>query len=214
MASQLQNWLLPKILPGVIHEINNPLGVLIMNVSILKEDLFFLEGALSDSLRSAISETCHDMDVALERINGIIKSLGYVSLEKNFEEQVGIDLKYLALHAITLYHTRLKRVVQVETHFPELRHLFVNVEAGRAIAVMVQVLEWLVEEGGGKELKVVVEETQDQSEILCTFTRNGRAIASKYGTLTAIETDDLLSVEAVPDGYRLRFKPHAKTALL
>ncbi len=35
----IRDRLLVELLPGVIHEINNPLGAIIMNISIAKEDL-------------------------------------------------------------------------------------------------------------------------------------------------------------------------------
>ena len=153
----IRDYLLSDLLPGVIHEINNPLGAIIMNISIAKEDFasWKNQGTLPDV--GMLQETCHDMDIASERMNQHLQALSYFSGTHFLEENSPFDVNLALKHALTLFHNKLKRQVKVSVATDEDGYHYLKSGPARGILTVLLALETVLAAGGERELRIAVE---------------------------------------------------------
>jgi len=186
----IRDQIVVELLPGVIHEINNPLGAIIMNISITKEDLIQWkeQGTLPDA--GLMSETCHDMDIASERINQHLQALSYLCGARFLEERSSFDVNLALRHALTLYHNRLKRQVKISVDTQEDDYLYLACGPARAILAILLGFESVLACGGGRDLTVRV--TEVGGRVLVTFSREGMKIDHPDERLVALaRVDDI-----------------------
>jgi hypothetical protein len=148
--------MLSDLLPGLIHEINNPLGAIIMNVSIAKEDfgLWKSQGTAPDV--DMLQETCQDMDIASERINQILQSLSYFCGARFLEEDASFDVHQALKYALTLYHNKLKRHVKVSVESAEEGYLYLACGPARGILAILLAMETVLAGGGERDVNITV----------------------------------------------------------
>ena len=172
----IRDYLLSELLPGVIHEINNPLGAIIMNVSIAKEDLdaWKSEGTLPDV--SMLQETCHDMDIASERMNQHLKALSYFSGVRFLDDNVSFEVNHALKYALTLYHNKLKNALKVSVQTDEEGCSLLNAGPARSILAILLAMETVFAAGGEKDLLISVETVAGRIRI--RFCRENMKIAA------------------------------------
>ncbi|MBU1413224.1 hypothetical protein KKD52_02190 [Myxococcota bacterium] len=186
----IRDYLLSELLPGVIHEINNPLGAIIMNVSITKEDLaaWKSQGTLPDL--ETLVETCHDMDIASERMNQHLQALSYFSGVRFLEETSSFDVNLALKHALTLFHNKLKRQVKVSVQAEEEGYLYLKCGPARGILAILLAFETVLAGGGEKELSITVSTVAGR--IVMEFFRENMKIESPDQRLVALaRVDDI-----------------------
>ncbi|MDQ2900718.1 MAG: ATP-binding protein [Acidobacteriota bacterium] len=145
---------LGRLLAGIVHEINTPIGSILSNNEVILRSLDILKKHLGDgqpaSMQKAkdILETCRGLaavdKIACERISSIIRGL------KTFSRVDTADLKKIDLrenieNTLKLTHGEFRRRITVETDFGDvppvechpqmLNQVFLNtiVNAGQAI---------------------------------------------------------------------------------
>jgi two-component system NtrC family sensor kinase len=143
-----------RLLTGIVHEINSPLGSIFSNNEVLLRSLEALRGLIADgspeSLERAcrIIDTCHGLAavdrIACERIRSIIRGLkGFSRVDS--AEMREVDLNESLRDTLKLTEAEFRRRVIVETDFGDLppvecypqmlSQVFLNllVNAGQAI---------------------------------------------------------------------------------
>ncbi len=186
----IRDHLLAELLPGVIHEINNPLGAVIMNISIAKEDITAWrdEGTLPDV--GMMQETCHDLDIAAERMNQHLLALSFFAGARFLEERGSYDVNQALRHALTLYHNKLKRHLKVTVETEEDGFLYLGCGPARGILAMLLALDTVLGGGGGKELSIRVGAAADRVRV--AFTREDMKFGDPDERLVALaRVDDI-----------------------
>ncbi len=186
----IRDYMLSELLPGVIHEINNPLGAIIMNLSITKEDFsaWKSDGTLPDV--ETLAETCQDMDIASERMNQHLQALSYFSGVRFLEESASFDVHLALKHALTLYHNKLKRQMKVSVQAQEEGYLYLKCGPARGILALLLAFETVLAGGGEKELTITVSESAGR--ILVEFHRENMKIDQPDQRLVALaRVDDI-----------------------
>ncbi|MBU1220192.1 hypothetical protein KKF34_09950 [Myxococcota bacterium] len=196
--------ILKDLLPGIIHEINNPLGAVMMNIAILLEDLE--ESTLSEEEIQSLKETYTDMDEALGKIRDYVQSLGFLSVFRFYEDPTGMDLRYLINHSLLLNHNRLKRTVRVENTVSDHGYLFVNVRVARVLLALSNVFEQLIEQEAGKNL--FVHAAMENGLIVCRITREGITQDLDEGVLSVAADAGDFTFNKISGGMALAFTPH------
>ncbi|PWU03580.1 MAG: hypothetical protein C5B51_18760 [Terriglobia bacterium] len=143
-----------RLLTGIVHEINTPLGSIFSNNDVILRSLEMLPGLLDnptpESLAKArrVVETCHNLaavdKIACERIRSIIRGLKSFSRTDGSELRK-VDLNQQLLDTLKLTQAEFRKRITVETglaDLPEvecypqmLNQVFLNllVNAGQAI---------------------------------------------------------------------------------
>jgi two-component system NtrC family sensor kinase len=143
-----------RLLAGVVHEINTPLGSIFSNNEVLLRSLEMLAGLLADPRPESIEkagrlvETCHTLaavdKIACERIRSVIRGLKTFSRVDSSEPR-RVDLNELLRDTLKLTAAEFGRRIAVQTGFGELpevecypqmlSQVFLNllVNAGQAI---------------------------------------------------------------------------------
>ena len=186
----IRDHLLAELLPGVIHEINNPLGAVIMNISIAKEDITAWrdEGTLPDV--GMMQETCHDLDIAAERMNQHLLALSFFAGPRFLEERSSYDVNQALRHALMLYHNRFKRHLKVTVETDEEGYLCLGCGPARAILAMLLAFETVLDGGGGRDLSIRVGAAGDRVRV--TFLREDMKIDRVDERLVALaRVDDI-----------------------
>lgn len=196
--------ILKDLLPGIIHEINNPLGAVMMNIAILLEDLE--ESTLPEEEIESLRETYTDMDEALGKIRDYIQSVGYLSVFRFYEDKAGMDLRYLINHSLLLNHNRLKRTVRVENTVSEQGYLFVNVRVARVLLAISNIFEQLIEQDAGKTL--FIHAGMENGLIICRITREGLTSELDLSVISIAADAGDFSFNKISGGIALAFTPH------
>ncbi|MBN2723447.1 MAG: hypothetical protein JXR95_05185 [Deltaproteobacteria bacterium] len=199
------------VLPGVIHEINNPLGALIMNIAILREDTEL--SALNPEEKESLIETYDDMDNALQKIKDFVQSLGYLSVQRFYDEPTGIDLKYVINHSINLFHNKLKRVVRTEVRQNSNSYLFVNIRITRVIIAFLEVLSQLVECDGEKIILFDCDYLKEDQKVFCEISRKNCSLSMDLEKLTELSSMGDFSFEVHPGKVIFKFAPHEQISI-
>jgi signal transduction histidine kinase len=208
-----QQLLLPNIIPGIIHELNNPLNVLMMNLNILKEDLGDLDQQPISPKLESIIESVDDMELAIDRIENIIKSLGFVAINSNFCDEMGIDLKYLVQYAATLYHTTIKKHFDISIFTPPMKYMFAQVEPGQAIACIIIAIDAIISLEGERNLTVNIEPSGNGTNIDCSFIRKGNDSLLNRDKLTMIGERNSFKYKIIPGGVKFIFNSHEQASV-
>ncbi len=208
----IRDHLLADIMPGILHELNNPLGAIIMNVSIVREDLavWKSEGTLPEM--DMLVETCQDMDTASERINQILQAVSYFSGGRFLEEGAGFNALQLVRFSLTLYHNRLKRAFRVTPVIPEDRYHFVNVPPAVGILSILLGLETLLQSGGDREASLMFQE--DKNRLKMVFRRPGMKIGKMDQRLVALARQSDIELGAEDQELSLAFVSHDPDSML
>jgi signal transduction histidine kinase len=173
---------LGRLLAGVIHEINTPMGSISSNNQVLLRSLELVRKALADPQPAAVNrardilDTCISLAAvdraACERIIGLIRGVKTYSRTGDAELS-RVDINEQLRLALKLMHVEFRRRIVVETNFGELPpvecyaamldQVFLNllVNAGQAI------------EGEGR---VGVRTRLDGSEVCISISDTGRGI--------------------------------------
>ena len=173
---------LGRLLAGVIHEINTPMGAISSNNQVLLRSLDLVRKALADPQPAALNrardilDTCVSLAAvdraAIERIIGLVRGVKTYSRTGD-SELSRVDLNEQLRLALKLMHVEFRRRIVVETHYGELPpvecyaamldQVFLNllVNAGQAI------------QGEGR---VGVRTRLDGSEVLISISDTGRGI--------------------------------------
>ncbi len=109
----IRDQMLADLLPGIIHEINNPLGAIIMNLSITRDDVSAWKEQGTQPDADMMLEALADMESASERINGHLKALSYFCGSRFLEDPAELDVPTFIQHAMNLAHNRFKRVIPI-----------------------------------------------------------------------------------------------------
>jgi len=143
-----------RLLAGIVHEINTPIGSVFSNNDVMLRSLVMLEELLADGSPQALEKargivaTCHGLAgvdrIACERIRSVIRGLKTISRVDGPEARK-VDLNEHLRDTIKLTQAEFRRRVRVETDFGELpevecypqmlNQVFLNllVNAGQAI---------------------------------------------------------------------------------
>jgi two-component system, NtrC family, sensor kinase len=118
-----------RLLAGVVHEINTPIGAIFSNNEVMLRSLEKLKKLLSDpqpdSLQQALGilETCHTLAsvdrIACERIASVIHGLKTFARVESSELRK-VDLNENLRNTLKLTHAEFRRRIVVETDFGEL----------------------------------------------------------------------------------------------
>jgi signal transduction histidine kinase len=118
-----------RLLAGVVHEINTPLGSIFSNTEVIQRSLEMLEPLLAEgnaeSLDKArrILETCQSLAavdrIACERIRSVIRGLKTFS-RTDAGEPVRVDVNRLLLDTLKLTRTEFGKRIKVETELRDL----------------------------------------------------------------------------------------------
>ncbi len=118
-----------RLLTGIVHEINSPLGSIFSNNEVIRRSLEMLLPLLSnptpESLEKAcrIVETCRDLAavdrIACERIRGVIRGLKSFSRVDGSEPRKA-DLNEHLRDTLKLTQAEFRKRISVETDFGEL----------------------------------------------------------------------------------------------
>ena len=109
----LRDQILADLLPGIIHEINNPLGAIIMNLSITRDDIaaWNQDGVQPDTVM--MLEAITDMETASSRINDYLRAMSYFCGPRFLEDPADLDVPTYIRYAMALAHNRYKRVMPI-----------------------------------------------------------------------------------------------------
>jgi two-component system NtrC family sensor kinase len=143
-----------RLLAGIVHEINTPIGSIFSNTEVILRSLEMIEPLLGDGTPEAaekarrIVETCRSLSevdrIACERIRSVIRGLKTISRVDGAEPRK-VDLNEHLRDTIKLTQAEFRKRVCVETNFGELpevecypqmlNQVFLNllVNAGQAI---------------------------------------------------------------------------------
>ena len=134
--------LFSELIPGIVHEINNPLGALIMNVSILKDDI------KQDNYKTLIDEledTVNDMESALYKIKDYINAIGICMSPSGFSSESIANIEKLFDYAELLIHKKIKNVISVTKNFPSEQHFFTYVKPAVVIFSLLYAMNQILE---------------------------------------------------------------------
>ena len=120
---------LGRLLAGVIHEINTPMGAISSNNQVLLRSLELVKRALSDPQPAAVNrardilDTCISLAsvdrAACERVIGLIR--GVKTYSRTGEAELSrVDINEQLRLALKLMHVEFRRRIVVETSFGEL----------------------------------------------------------------------------------------------
>jgi two-component system NtrC family sensor kinase len=144
---------LGRLLAGIVHEINTPIGSILSNNDVIVRSLDLIKKSLADCQGATerskdILETCRSLasvdKIACERISSMIRSLKMYA-RVGSDERRKTDLNELLLAMLKLMHGEFRRRIHVETELGELpevecyphllSQVFLNllVNAGQAI---------------------------------------------------------------------------------
>jgi signal transduction histidine kinase len=145
---------LGRLLAGIVHEINTPIGSILSNNDVIVRSLDLIKKSLGDSQGPAadrtkdILETCRSLaavdKIACERISSMIRGLKTYA-RAGGDERRSTDINELLQAMIKLTHGEFRRRIHVQTEFAELpqvdcyphllSQVFLNllVNAGQAI---------------------------------------------------------------------------------
>lgn len=181
----LRNQVLSDLLPGIIHEINNPLGALIMNLSITKEDLGAWKDGGSPPDIGMMMEAVADMETASERINNYLRALSYFCGAHFLDEPAELDAHTFLRHAMALAHNATKRVIQITL---EDAPAPVALQAPPALFLLhaVLALQLLAKAEGDRQVRIAVAKTADRVQIF--FYRNNLKIHQKDERMVALSS--------------------------
>ncbi len=143
-----------RLLAGILHEINTPIGSIFSNNEVILRSLEKLKELLSDAQPAALAqarsilETCHALasvdQIACERISSVIRGLKTFARAGDSELR-RVDLNENLRNTLKLTQAEFRRRIVVETDFGELpevecypqmlNQVFLNllVNAGQAI---------------------------------------------------------------------------------
>jgi two-component system NtrC family sensor kinase len=143
-----------RLLAGIVHEINTPIGSVFSNTEVILRSLAMMEPLLADGSPEALekarrlAESCRSLAevdrIACERIRSVIRGLKTYSRVDGAEPRK-VDLNEHLRDTIKLTQAEFRRRVSVETEFGELpeiecfpqmlNQVFLNllVNAGQAI---------------------------------------------------------------------------------
>lgn len=172
---------LGRLLAGVVHEINTPIGSIFSNNEVILRSLELLKKALTDPQPGAIEkardivETCHGLaavdKIACERISSVVRSLKTFARPDTAEFRE-TDLNEELQNTLKLAQAEFRRRILVETEFGELpkvqchpamlNQVFLNILVNAAQAI----------EGEGK-ITVRTSREGDQAHISITDTGQG-----------------------------------------
>jgi two-component system NtrC family sensor kinase len=175
---------LGRLLAGVIHEINTPIGSISSNNQVLLRSLEMVRKALADPQPAALNKARDILDTCLslaavdrtacERIIGLIRGVKTYSRTGDAELS-RVDLNEHLRMALKLMHCEFRRRIVVETEYgelppvecfaPMLDQVFLNLLANAAQAI----------EGEGR---VGVRTRLDGSEVCISISDTGRGIAA------------------------------------
>lgn len=154
LVEEHQMALIGRLLAGIVHEINTPIGSIFSNNEVILRSLDLLRALLADPQPAGLEkarkllETCHDLArvdrIACERISSVIRGLKTFSRVDTSECRAA-DLNENLRNTLKLAQAEYRRRITVETDFGELpevvcyphllNQVFLNllVNAGQAI---------------------------------------------------------------------------------
>ena len=143
-----------RLLAGIVHEINTPIGSIFSNNEVIARSLKMLDGLLAENTPESLEKArrvvanCQSLAavdrIACERIRSVIRGLKTLSRVDNAEVRK-VDLNEHLRDTVKLTQAEFRRRIQVETDFGELpgvecypqmlNQVFLNllVNAGQAI---------------------------------------------------------------------------------
>lgn len=105
---------------GVAHELNNPLSFVITNLTVLREELAQLQGAVDPSAVTEVDEILTDIDTGALRIRDIVRDLSTWSDERANPDTT-VDLSEAVVQCLRLLGSKLGGVRihrDLATHLP------------------------------------------------------------------------------------------------
>jgi PAS domain S-box-containing protein len=99
---------------GVAHEINNPLGYVLLNLEFLSREVRELQ--IDSSRASAMQRRVDDTRQGAERVKAIVRDLQALT-RKDENIRGPVDIDQVVTQAIGFLHHQLKQRARVETHF-------------------------------------------------------------------------------------------------
>lgn len=166
---------LGRLLAGIVHEINSPIGSILSNNQVIIRSLEMLKNALASGERTALEkgarqvETCLSLaaidKIACERISEVVRGLKtFVRVDS--AELRKADLNQQIASTLKLTHGQFKGRIAIETDFGELpavechasmlNQVFLNilVNAGQAIEGQGKIMVRTRAEGGRVHISI------------------------------------------------------------
>lgn len=161
----LRDQMLAQLLPGIIHEINNPLGAIIMNLSITRDDVTAWKNDGTPPDIDMMAEALVDMENASLRINEYLKALSYFCGANFLEDSTELDVPTYIRHAMALSHHQYKRVIPI-TFDAAVICPPLYAPPARFLLLLLFALKTVVEAKGGRPLRISVEHTDERIHIV------------------------------------------------
>ncbi len=133
-------------LHGVIHEINNALGVVMINLSFIEDEMEPLRKHLPAELYTMLKEACDDIETAAKRINGYSRAMTYLANPMFLKQRQEFEVGQMIDMIIELLHNFLKRRVTIKIHKPEVEEFITDIPPGVFVLSFIDVMELLVDE--------------------------------------------------------------------
>jgi two-component system NtrC family sensor kinase len=119
---------LGRLLAGIVHEINTPIGSIFSNNEVILRSLELLKKDLAENSPRSIAhareivETCRSLaqvdKIACERISAVVRGLkGFARADEEFRE---VDLAEQIANTLKLLHGEFRRRIVFETHTENL----------------------------------------------------------------------------------------------
>ena len=145
-------------LRGVLHEINNALGVVMINLSFIEDEMESLRKHLPVELYTVLKEACDDIETAAKRINGYSRAMTYLANPLFLQQKQEFEVGQLIDMIIELLHNFLKRRVTIKIHKPEVEEFIAEMPPGILVLTFIEMMELLVDE---KDTGKIVDITLD-----------------------------------------------------
>lgn len=162
----LRDQILADLLPGVIHEINNPLGAIIMNLSITRDDVTAWKNDGTPPDIDMMAEAFVDMENASLRINDYLKALSYFCGAHFLEDSTELDVPTYIRHAMALSHNQYKRVIPITFDAGTQTCPLLYAPPALFLLLLLFALKTVVNAKGGHPLRISVEHTDKHIHIV------------------------------------------------
>lgn len=180
----LRDQILADLLPGIIHEINNPLGAIIMNLSITREDIaaWNQDGVQPDTVM--MLEAITDMETASSRINDFLKAMSYFCGARFLEDPADLDVPTYIRYAMALAHNRYKRVMPITFEAGTQAGPIVQAPPALFLLLLLLAMEEAVGAQGERALRILTEAAGEKIRI--SFARENLKIDRPDERLVAL----------------------------
>ncbi|MGM0597247.1 MAG: hypothetical protein ACQES9_09430 [Myxococcota bacterium] len=169
---EFQKDLLYDLLPGFIHEINNPLGALSMYTTVFMEDIQGDAQNLDPEISQRYLEYIEEMTISIQRIMNLIKSVSSLVSKQNLKTKMHQNLIFFLKEVLTINHKRIKNRLQIEINSQKSEKYPIQIEPAKILIVLSQGLETILK-STEKQIKLEInlrKSNMHKNTLACSFT--------------------------------------------